>query len=123
MVAQQLDTAEVAALAATFAERDSADSETYPGANIADLKAANVLGAAFAPALGGRGWTLVDSVRAVEEVAAGSPSTALIWAMPLGLSGVYALGPEAAPEVHRASWTAQIEDVAARYRGRVVRRL
>jgi alkylation response protein AidB-like acyl-CoA dehydrogenase len=97
MVTHGLDIAEIAALSATFAERDAADSETYPAANITDLKAASLLGAAFSPAIGGRGWTLPDAVRALEVVAAGSPSTALVWAMPLGLSGVYALGAEAAP--------------------------
>ena len=113
----QFDQTEIEALAATFADRDSVDSETYPAANLADIKAAGLLGAAFAPNLSGRGWTLPEAVRALESVAAGSPSTALIWAMPLGLSGVYALGPDAAPEAHRPRWSAQIEDVAARYRG------
>ncbi len=116
MVASQLDPSEIAALAATFAERDAVDSESYPAANVADLKSAALLGAALPEALGGRGWALTDAVRAVETVAAGSPSTALIWAMPLGLSGMYALGPEAAPAAHRARWAGQINDVAARYR-------
>ena len=106
----------IATLAQTFAQRDSADSESYPAANVADLKSASLVGAAFAPPLGGRGWTLPEAVRGVEAVAAGSPSTALIWAMPLGLSGIYALGPDVAPEAHRDRWAAQIEDVASRYR-------
>jgi alkylation response protein AidB-like acyl-CoA dehydrogenase len=103
-------------LAPRFAERDATDSETFPSANVGDLKAAGVLYAPLPAALGGRGSSLVDAVRAVEAVAAASPSTALLLAMPLGLAGVYALGPETAPVEHRAAWGAQIEAVAADYR-------
>ncbi|MFN8638246.1 MAG: acyl-CoA dehydrogenase family protein [Dehalococcoidia bacterium] len=109
------DPAEIATLASAFADRETVDSETYPDVNVAELKARRLLGAAFSPALGGRGWTLPEAVRAIEAVAAGSPSTALIWAMPLGLSGVYALGPDAALSLHRAPGAAQIEEVAARF--------
>lgn len=116
MPTSELDMTEIGALAATFAERDAADSDSYPHANVADLKAAGLLGGALPSSLGGREWTLVDAVSAVEAVATGSPSTALVWAMPLGLSGIYGLGPDAAPAEHRPRWGAQVEDVAARYR-------
>ena len=116
MAVTAFDPGEIAALADTFAQRDVNDAESYPAANVGDLKAANLVGAAFAPDLGGRGWTLPEAVRAVEAIGSGSPSTALIWAMPLGLSGVYGLGPEVAPDADRSRWAAQIEDVAARYR-------
>lgn len=116
MVQPRLDDTTLRALAASFAEREARDSETYPAQNIADLKAHALIGAPFAPALGGLGWTLTDAVLAVERIAAASPSTALMWCMPLGLAGVYASGPEMAPLEYRAAWAAQIEEVAALYR-------
>jgi alkylation response protein AidB-like acyl-CoA dehydrogenase len=59
-------------------------------------------------------------VAAVEAVAAASPATALLLSMPLGLAGWCAVGPEAAPQEHRAAWAEQIERVAADYRaGRI----
>lgn len=116
MAQPAFDDTTLRALAASFAEREARDSETYPAQNIADLKAHALIGAPFSPALGGHGWTLTDTVLAVGRIAAASPSTALLWSMPLGLSGVYALGAETAPPAYRAAWMEQVEDIAARYR-------
>jgi alkylation response protein AidB-like acyl-CoA dehydrogenase len=55
-------------------------------------------------------------VEAVETIAAASPSAALLAAMPLGLAGVYAVGPDVAPPAHRTAWAEQIDRVAAHYR-------
>lgn len=107
-------------LTPAFAARDEADPERYPSENVADLYAAGVPGAPFAAPLGGCDATLREAVGVVEEVAHASPSTALLLAMPLGLAGAYAGGPEVAPPEHRASWTNQTERVAADFRaGRV----
>jgi alkylation response protein AidB-like acyl-CoA dehydrogenase len=103
-------------LATTIAEREGADPEAFPKASLDDLKRAGVIRAPFPKELGGEGCTLAEAVRATELLAGASPSVALLTVMPLGLAGVYALGPEIAPEQHRAAWTAQIDEVAAEYR-------
>jgi alkylation response protein AidB-like acyl-CoA dehydrogenase len=108
--------ATVTDLADRLAARDQADAESYPGANIADLQQAGVLLAPFPAAAGGWGATPLESVTAMEVVAAASPSTALLLAMPLGLAGVFSGGAAAAPAQHRAAWLAQTERVAADYR-------
>jgi alkylation response protein AidB-like acyl-CoA dehydrogenase len=111
---------QVRGLAPALAAREAADPERYPAESVAELYRAGVPGAPFPAALGGMGAGLPEVVAAVEAVAAASPSTALLLAMPLGLAGVYAIGPEVAPEEHRAAWAEQIERVAADYRaGRI----
>jgi alkylation response protein AidB-like acyl-CoA dehydrogenase len=105
-------------IARRFAERDAADPEHYPEENIADLMEAGIIRGPFPEALGGRGWTLSDSVAAIAAVAAASPSTALVVSMPIGLAGVYALGAEAAPAAQRSAWADQIDRIAADYRAR-----
>ncbi len=110
--------ASVEEIARRFAERDAADPEHYPQENVADLAEAGIVRGPFPKSLGGRDWTLSDSVAAVETVAAASPSTALVVSMPLGLAGVYGLGAEAAPVAQRAVWADQIERVAADYRAK-----
>lgn len=107
---------DLAALLREFAERESRDGETYPSENVTALHKAGILLAPFGVGLGGEAASLSDGVRAIEAIAGVSPSTALIAAMPLGLAGVFATGPEAAPPEHRDTWTAQIESAAAAYR-------
>lgn len=107
-------------LAPALAARDAADPETYPAENMADLVRAGVLTAPFPAALGGHEARLPELTRVVETVAAASPSTALLLAMPLGLAAVYGLGPAVAPEDRRTGFTDQIERVAAEFRaGRI----
>ena len=106
----------VRALAPKLAEREAADPERYPTENIADLVAAGLIRAPFPIAVGGSGCTLLDAVDAVETIAAASPSTALLAAMPLGLAGVCSAGPDVAPPEHRRAWAEQIDRVAADYR-------
>ena len=103
-------------LAPRLASRDAADSERYPAENIADLVSAGVIRAPFPAAAGGAGCTLLDAVDAIEAIAAASPSTALLAAMPIGLAGAYSAGPDAAPPAHRRTWADQIDRVAAEYR-------
>jgi alkylation response protein AidB-like acyl-CoA dehydrogenase len=107
-------------LAPRFAPRDDRDADAYPAENIADLVNAGVLRAPFPASVGGTGCTLLDAVDAVEVLASASPSTALLAAMPLGLAGVYAAGPEAAPSAYRQLWAEQIDRVAADYRAGVL---
>jgi len=97
-------------------DRDDSDPESYPKANVQALYDAGIVVAPFPAALGGADWRLEDSVSAIEAIAAASPSTALIVSMPLGLAGVYGLGPDIAPPAHRAAWSAQTEQVALEYR-------
>lgn len=104
----------------SIAERERAEPETFPAASIAALYEAGVIAAPFRPEHGGSSASLAEMVAAVEAIAAASPSTALIAAMPLGLAGIYALGPEVAPEAHRARFADQLERVSADYRkGRI----
>lgn len=103
-------------LAPRLAGRDAADAERYPADNVSDLVRAGVIRAPFPVAAGGAGCALIDAVDAVEVIASASPSTALLAAMPLGLAGVYAAGPDAAPPAHRGMWAGQIDRVAADYR-------
>ena len=108
------------ALSQLFAERDAQDPRCYPTANIADLVQHRLLGATFPRHLGGLGWSLPEAVKAVETIAQSSPSTALLWTMPLGLAGVASLDVNIAPREHQAAWAAQAERMAAEYRqGRI----
>jgi len=99
-----------------IAALEAEDPEAYPARAVAALQAAGVSLAPLPKHLGGEAATLLDAVRAVEAVATASPSLALLLSMPLGLAGIYALGPEVAPAEHRAAWAAQIDEVAANYR-------
>jgi alkylation response protein AidB-like acyl-CoA dehydrogenase len=106
----------VAELAERFAARDTAAPEQFPHENLRDLREAGVLLAPFPMQIGGGGATPLEAVTALEIVAAASPSTALLLAMPLGLAGLYGGGIEIAPEAHRAVWAEQSERIAADYR-------
>lgn len=112
--------ANLQAVLPSIAERERAEPETFPAASIAALYDAGVIAAPFPPELGGRSASLPDMVAAVEAIATASPSAALIACMPLGLAGIYGLGPDIAPEKYRAAFAQQSERVAADYRhGRI----
>ncbi|MFN8583835.1 MAG: acyl-CoA dehydrogenase family protein [Dehalococcoidia bacterium] len=111
-----LDEPALRTLGLRFAERDAKNLDAYPVANVDDLKAAALLGAPFAPSLGGHGWTAAEAARAIELLASYSPSTALIWAMPLGFAGIYSMDVEVVPPEARTAWSAQVDEVTARYR-------
>jgi alkylation response protein AidB-like acyl-CoA dehydrogenase len=102
-------------LSARFAERDAADTETYPSANVADAKAAGLLMAPFPERRGGAGASLADCVEAIEAIAMGSASSALILSMPVGFAGVYGSNVDP-PETARADWNEQVERVAEEFR-------
>lgn len=108
-------------LAPAIAARESADGERYPQENVAALMQAGVPAAPLPVALGGRGTPLRECVQAIELLATASPSLALLISMPLGLAGLYGLGPAIAPEDYRQAWSNQIEEVTAEYRhGRII---
>lgn len=96
-------------------DRERADPERYPSETIAEFFASGLMSAPLPVTAGGSGWTALHATRAIEAIAATSPSAALITAMPLGLAGITGAGPELAPPEHRAAWAAQCEAVAADY--------
>ena len=104
----------------SFAERDAADAEEYPRANVDDLLREGVHAAPFSTARGGRDLRLENAVAIVEAVAEASPSTALLLAMPLGLAGVVTGSAPAAPAEHRAAYEAQIDRIAADFRAKKI---
>ena len=110
----------LASLLPSIAERERAEPEVYPAASIGALYDAGVIAAPFRPEHGGRSAALPEMVAAVEAIATASPSCALIACMPLGLAGIYGLGPDIAPEAHRARFVEQLERVSSDYRlGRI----
>jgi alkylation response protein AidB-like acyl-CoA dehydrogenase len=112
--------AKLESLLPSLAERERAEPETFPAESIRALYDAGVIAAPFPRELGGSSASLSEMVAAVEAIATASPSTALVACMPLGLAGIYGLGPDIAPQEHRARFAEQIERVSADYRlGRI----
>jgi alkylation response protein AidB-like acyl-CoA dehydrogenase len=112
--------AKLESLLPSIAEREHKEPETFPAASIAALYDAGVIAAPFRPEHGGSSASLPEMVAVVEDIATASPSSALIACMPLGLAGVFGLGPDIAPEAHRARFAQQLERVSADYRlGRI----
>lgn len=103
----------VAELAPAIQSREAADPETYPAQSVRELFEAGVIGGPLPASAGGSGWTPADAVAAVEALARASGSVALIAAMPMGLSSVYAMPAAAIPPEHRNSWHEQVERYAA----------
>ncbi len=106
---------DIADLGPAFARRDQAQVDSYPQDNVADLQTAGVFGAPFGPALGGAGWDTLESTMAVEELAAWSPSTALLAAMPLGLAGAFASDDGVVPGDYRGRWLDEQQWLAGQY--------
>jgi alkylation response protein AidB-like acyl-CoA dehydrogenase len=101
-------------------EAERSGSDAYPEASVRAIYEAAVVRAPFPAELGGAGWTLRDSVLAIEATAAASPSTALIVSMPLGLAGVCSAAGAVVPDERRAEWRTQLERLAADYRKALV---
>lgn len=99
-----------------IAERERVDPNGFPHASLKALYDARMISGPFSAALGGSSWTLAEAVQAIEEIASASPSTALLASMPLGLAGIFALGEGIAPDAARATWSQQIDRVAADFR-------
>ena len=107
---------ETAELARRCGEREAASPDVFSPESFADVKASGLLSAPLPPALGGRGASLADTVRAAEILARSSPSIALLAVMPLGVSGIHGIGADVAPPEHRALWASRIDQVAAEVR-------
>ncbi|MCK9496047.1 MAG: acyl-CoA/acyl-ACP dehydrogenase [Dehalococcoidia bacterium] len=103
---------EVPEIARRAGERERADAERYPTETIRELHECGLIAAGFSPANGGSGWTCLDAVRAVETLAAESPSAALIVAMPVGFAGITEAVGYLAPEAYRAEWPEQLASIA-----------
>ncbi|MDP2315303.1 MAG: acyl-CoA dehydrogenase family protein [Pseudomonadota bacterium] len=101
--------------ARVFAEREAVDPETFPARDIADLFALGMLSAPFPRSVGGGELSCDACVSLVIELAASSPSTALLACMPMGLAAASAAAAVAAPSAHRATALEQMERVAADY--------
>lgn len=108
--------ADLADLLGGLRDNKNAAGDEYPAAAVAALSGAGLIAAPLPAHLGGRGAPLVEAVDALERIAAVSPSLALLVSMPLGLAGIYGIGPDVAPGEHRSAWADQIERVAADYR-------
>ena len=102
-------------LLADIAAREAADPERYPVETVAQLIAARLHAAPFAPVHGGLGWSLREAVGAVELLSEASPSAGLLLAMPMGLAGVHAIDVDVAPVEHRARWAMAMEALAKEY--------
>jgi alkylation response protein AidB-like acyl-CoA dehydrogenase len=100
---------------ASFQEREAVNPDAYPKRNIDELYERGILSAPFPGRLGGSDAKPGEAVRIIETIAAASPSTALIAAMPLGLAGVYSGCGSVVPDEHRASWDAQVDKAAAEF--------
>lgn len=112
-----LEVQDVRELAVRAAERERRDPEAYPADTIREFFESGVIAAPFSPQDGGSGWTCVDATKAIQALAAHSPSAALISAMPLGLAGVVVGTGPAVPEAYRTGWEEQAARIASDFRG------
>lgn len=107
---------DVIELARRAGERELADADAYPSATISELFESGLIGAPFRDDDGGSNWSCLDAVRAIELLAARSPSAALIAAMPLGLSGVVAASGQLVPAASTTKWEEQVARIVADFR-------
>lgn len=103
--------AQARALASSFRERLAAEIEAgsprFPSANVADLKAAGFLLLGLPERFGGTGMSLAGYCAVIEELATGSPATALLLTMPAGFAAMYGYPDERVAEAHRAAYQKQ----------------
>lgn len=103
----------IADLAHAIQSREAADPETYPAESVRELFESGVIGGPLPTSAGGSGWSPADATTAIEALARASGSVALIAAMPMGLSGVYAMPEATIPPEHRNGWHEQVERYAS----------
>jgi alkylation response protein AidB-like acyl-CoA dehydrogenase len=108
--------ADVAEIALRAGERERADAESYPGETIRELYDSGFISAPFATADGGSDWSCLDTTKAIEALAAQSPSAALLAAMPAGFAGITAAVGELVPEPSRADWGEQLAVISDDFR-------
>ena len=108
--------ADVHELAVRAGERERADAESYPAETIRELFTCGLIGAPFGESEGGSGWSCLDATKAIQTLAAQSPSVALIAAMPLGFAGVAAGTDSIVPPRSQTAWAEQVAAIAADFR-------
>jgi alkylation response protein AidB-like acyl-CoA dehydrogenase len=95
-------------LADVFRERLTAELATgmagFPQRNVDDLIAAGLLLLAVPVEAGGLGATLETYCGVVEELATGSPATALLLTMPVGWAALFLYPEECVPDAHRSAY-------------------
>jgi alkylation response protein AidB-like acyl-CoA dehydrogenase len=98
-------------LAAAFRGRLAAEiavgTARFPEANVADLKEAGFLVLGLPATAGGMGMSLPGYCAVIEELATGSPATALLLTMPAGFGAIYGYPDERVPEAYRAAYQEQ----------------
>jgi alkylation response protein AidB-like acyl-CoA dehydrogenase len=98
-------------LADRFRERLTADVAAgdirFPTENIDDLKAAGFLTLAVPSEFGGLGQAFETYCAVIEELASGSPATALLLTMPVGFDGLFLYPEDEVPDGHRADYREQ----------------
>lgn len=107
--------ADLPGLLRTFSAREAVAPDRYPAESVADLFAAGVIHAPLPPSLGGEGASCRDATMAVADIAAASPSLALLASMPIGLAGVLAMEVEAPSDEWRRTWDENRERIAGDY--------
>ncbi|MGD9893334.1 MAG: acyl-CoA dehydrogenase family protein [Dehalococcoidia bacterium] len=90
-----------------LADEVAAGTVSFPHENIADLKAAGFLLLAVPAESGGLGQSLETYCAVIEELASGSPATALLLTMPAGFDAIYLYPADDVPDVHRANYQEQ----------------
>lgn len=98
-------------LAGVFRERLAAELATggarFPRENVDELIAAGFLLLPAPATAGGSGLTLETYCAVTEELAVGSPATALLLTMPVGFTAIFDLPDEHIPDDHRRAWREQ----------------
>jgi len=101
---------EATVLAASFRERliaeVAAGRAVFPQQNLDDAIAAGLLGMAIPHEHGGLGATCETYCAVIEELATGSPATALLLTMPVGFAAIFLLPETLTPPIHRDGYRA-----------------
>jgi alkylation response protein AidB-like acyl-CoA dehydrogenase len=98
-------------LSTRFRERLAAEvaagTLSFPRANIADLKDAGFLLLTVPAEAGGFGQSLETYCAVIEELASGSPATALLLTMPVGFDAIFLFPDGEVPDAHRTAYKEQ----------------
>ncbi len=103
-----------------MAQKHASSPDAYPADNIAALQSIAAFAAPFTPEMGGRNTPLVEMVDAILAIASACPSTALLAAMPMGLSAALRAGAEVAPPLYARAANEQLRRVAEDYRNGLI---
>ena len=107
---------DVKQLAASAGEREQGDPDQYPEDTIQEFFSSGLMRVPFPQALGGNGWTALESTRSIELIAAAAPISRTYHRHAAGLAGVFGSSPDVAPSQYKHVWRSQIEALAGDYR-------